>query len=95
MLREGMEDYSRHKSDAKTNSEKTTRIIASDNLIEEKITWSEVEVGDILKIYEDEPFPADLIAVDSSYANGVCYIETGALDGEKNMKPKSCLRETY
>jgi len=33
--------------------------------------------------------------VDSSYANGVCYIETGALDGEKNMKPKSCLRETY
>jgi len=50
MLREGMEDYSRHKSDAKTNSEKTTRITVSDCLVEEKITWSDVEVGDILKI---------------------------------------------
>ena len=54
-----------------------------------------MEVGDLLKVYKDEPFPADLIAIDSSYPNGVCYIETGALDGEKNMKPKSCLRETY
>lgn len=67
-----------------------------DNLIEEeKVSWANVAVGDILKIYKDQPFPADLIAVDSSYPNGVCYIETGALDGEKNMKPKSCLRETY
>lgn len=49
----------------------------------------------MLKVYKDEQFPADLIALDSSYLNGVCYIETGALDGEKNMKPKSCLKETY
>jgi len=27
----------------------------------------------------------------SSYNNGVCYIETGALDGEKNLKPKNSL----
>lgn len=59
------------------------------------MTWADIQVGDILKVYKDEPFPADMIALDSSYANGVCYIETGALDGEKNMKPKSCLRETY
>ncbi|KAL4486127.1 hypothetical protein ABPG72_012180 [Tetrahymena utriculariae] len=95
MLREGIEDYNRHTSDTKINSEQTTRIFIADSLVEEKITWTQVEVGDIIKVYKDEPFPADLIAVDSSYPNGVCYIETGALDGEKNMKPKSCLRETY
>jgi P-type E1-E2 ATPase len=96
MLREGLEDYSRHKSDAKVNAEKTVRLIIKDGKIEEEtLTWANVEVGDLLKVEKDNPFPADLIAVDSSYPNGVCYIETGALDGEKNMKPKSCLRETY
>ncbi len=31
----------------------------------------------------------------SSYgATGSCYIETGALDGEKNLKPKSAIVET-
>lgn len=49
----------------------------------------------MLKIYEDEDFPADLLALDTSYYNGVCYIETGALDGEKNMKLKSSLKKTY
>jgi len=29
-----------------------------------------------------------------SNLEGVCYIETGALDGEKNLKPKSALSET-
>ena len=57
--------------------------------------WSEVQVGHILKIYNDECFPSDLILLDTSYKNGVCYVETGALDGEKNMKLKSALRETY
>ena len=95
MMREGVEDYARHKSDARINAEQTTRLVIQDSLIEEKTTWRDVEVGDILKIYNNEPFPADLIALDSSYPNGVCYIETGALDGEKNMKPKSSLRETY
>lgn len=29
-----------------------------------------------------------------SNLEGICYIETGALDGEKNLKPKSALTET-
>jgi phospholipid-translocating ATPase len=46
-------------------------------------------VGDIMKIHKDEFFPADLIIIGSSLGiNGNCYIETGALDGEKNLKPR-------
>jgi len=43
----------------------------------------------------DEAIPADLIVLASSLENGNCYIETGALDGEKNMKPKCSLFETH
>lgn len=51
-------------------------------------------MGDILKIKQNQPFPADLICLCSSLENGACYIETGALDGEKNLKPKSALGQT-
>lgn len=39
-------------------------------------------------------FPADLIVIGSSYESGVCYIETSSLDGEKNLKPKSSIKES-
>ena len=47
-----------------------------------------------MKINQDEIFPADLIILGSAYPSGNCYIETGALDGEKNLKPKNCMKET-
>lgn len=91
MGREGIEDIDRHKNDKEQNSSGSTRIEDSK---EKKITWADIEVGDILKIYEDEPFPTDLLLLSSNYDSGVCYIETGALDGEKNLKPKGAVSET-
>lgn len=60
---------------------------------ENVISWADIKVGDILKVSQDECFPADLLILGSNL-DGVCYIETGALDGEKNLKPKSALQET-
>lgn len=51
-------------------------------------------VGDLVFVEENDPFPADLIVFGSSIESGVCYIETSSLDGEKNLKPKSALKET-
>ncbi|EGR27708.1 phospholipid-translocating p-type flippase family protein, putative [Ichthyophthirius multifiliis] len=96
MMREGAEDYYRYKSDIKINSNQTNQLFLKENIfVEQKIKWANVQVGQILKIYNDQCFPADLLLLDTSYKNGICYVETGALDGEKNMKPKSALRETY
>lgn len=51
-------------------------------------------VGDLVLVEENEAFPADLIVLGTSIESGVCYIETSSLDGEKNLKPKSALKDT-
>ena len=61
-------------------------------VFEEKL-WKKVHVGMIVKIVQDEFFPADLILLNSSAPKGICYIETKNLDGETNLKHKSGVKE--
>lgn len=56
--------------------------------------WKDVQVGDVLKVEDEEYFPADLIVLRSSNKNGSCFIMTSSLDGEKNLKPKFALKGT-
>lgn len=48
--------------------------------------WSEIKVGDIVKVKENEVIPADLILISTNSEDGKCFIETSSLDGEKNLK---------
>jgi phospholipid-transporting ATPase len=50
--------------------------------------WKDVKVGNIVKILCDQGFPADMILINSSEVNGLCYVETKNLDGETNLKYK-------
>ena len=43
----------------------------------------------LLKVKEDEFFPADMIVLKSSDSAGGLYIETKNLDGETNLKAKA------
>ncbi|KAG8427266.1 hypothetical protein J3459_007346 [Metarhizium acridum] len=50
--------------------------------------WSNIKVGDIVRLSRDEPIPADLVLLHSDGENGLAYIDTMALDGETNLKTK-------
>lgn len=50
--------------------------------------WSNVRVGDIVKLNRDEAVPADIILLHAEDVNGMAFVETTALDGETNLKSK-------
>ena len=54
----------------------------------EKQKWCDLKVGTIVKVYEDEYFPCDIIILKTSLPKGLCYVETKNLDGETNLKHK-------
>ncbi|KAK5131718.1 hypothetical protein LTR08_000607 [Meristemomyces frigidus] len=53
--------------------------------------WKDVQVGDFLRLYNDEEIPADIIVLATSDPDGACYVETKNLDGETNLKVRTAL----
>jgi phospholipid-transporting ATPase len=86
MFREGIEDFERHKYDNQLNSEP---VIAYKNNEWINTLSGDLQMGDLVVVTQDNSFPADMILLDSSLNDGVCYIETASLDGEKTLKNKS------
>ncbi|KAF9436520.1 hypothetical protein BGZ76_003704 [Entomortierella beljakovae] len=60
----------------------------------QKIKWRDVSVGDIIRVDQNDWVPADLILLHSAGAEGGCFVETAALDGETNLKQRQTLRVT-
>ncbi|KAL0570141.1 hypothetical protein V5O48_011819 [Marasmius crinis-equi] len=64
-----------HHSEAKTPHWKITK-------------WEDVRVGDIVKICDNEPIPADILICSTSEEENEAYVETKNLDGETNLKSR-------
>lgn len=86
MTREGYEDWKRYRNDKKSNSSKCIKL---EEGREVQVEWKDLRPSDLLKIYEDQELPADIIPLVSSSTSGLVYLETASLDGEKNLKPKT------
>lgn len=52
------------------------------------VKTQDLKVGHIIKLKNDEWVPADCIVLQTGETNGICYISTETLDGERNLKPK-------
>ncbi|KAK3673100.1 phospholipid transporting ATPase [Recurvomyces mirabilis] len=53
--------------------------------------WKSVQVGDFVRLYNEEEIPADIVVLSTSEPDGACYVETKNLDGETNLKVRSAL----
>lgn len=53
--------------------------------------WKNVQVGDFVRIHNEEQIPADVVILSTSDPDGACYVETKNLDGETNLKVRSAL----
>ena len=93
LVRELLEDIYRYKMDRAQNKEPT---LVYKNKYKNfvQIESGELEIGEIVMVNQDEIFPSDMILINSSLNEGLCYIETGSLDGEKSLKMKQSNLET-
>lgn len=72
--------------------DKTKQI--SGNAAFKKEYWKNVQVGDFIRIYNDEQIPADVVVLSTSDPDGACYVETKNLDGETNLKVRNALQSS-
>ena len=92
MIKDGVEDYNRHVSDEKENSQKVQVIDkVSGKLVKKK--WKKVQVGEVVVIENYNQCPADIVLLASSDPTGVTFVQTANLDGETNLKLKSVPKE--
>lgn len=53
-----------------------------------KTRWEDLQVGDMVKIMDNESFPADILICATSEDEDVAFVETKNLDGETNLKSR-------
>ncbi|XP_077434412.1 phospholipid-transporting ATPase IG isoform X2 [Vanacampus margaritifer] len=82
-IKQGYEDWLRHKADNEVNK---YPVIVLENGLRLRKESEKIKVGDVLEVEEDETFPCDLILLSSSRNDDTCFVTTASLDGESNHK---------
>uniref|UniRef100_A0AAQ4QXV5 Phospholipid-transporting ATPase n=1 Tax=Gasterosteus aculeatus aculeatus TaxID=481459 RepID=A0AAQ4QXV5_GASAC len=90
-IKQGYEDWLRHKADNEVNKYPVTVLEQGERTRKDS---EKIKVGDVVEVEEDETFPCDLILLQSSRDDGTCYVTTASLDGESNHKTHYTVSDT-
>ena len=85
MIREAIEDLVRNTYDNLNNEEEV--IVFREKKFVRAMSET-LKHGEVILLYENKNVPADMILIDSGFGEGICYVETSSLDGEKTLKLK-------
>ncbi|XP_047065739.1 phospholipid-transporting ATPase 2-like isoform X2 [Lolium rigidum] len=83
--KEAWDDYNRYLSDKKANER---RIWVVKDGVRRQVKAQEIHVGNIVWLHENDEIPCDLVLIGTSDPQGICYVETAALDGETDLKTR-------
>ena len=59
-----------------------------------KSSAASVHVGDIIRVYQNERIPADLVLLQTTEKSGSVFIRTDQLDGETDWKLRKAITHT-
>ena len=93
VVKEGYEDIARHRQDTEVNKKLVQKYEKLENSFKSEESQN-LQPGDLVRVEENETFPADLIMISNSNAKGIAFVNTMNLDGETNLKEKTVHKST-
>ena len=91
LIREFIEDWTRKSYDDLSNREDV--VVFRDGSFKKDFSQS-LRIGEVIIVPEGRTIPADMILIDSGLREGIAYVETSSLDGEKALKFKLANKQT-
>ncbi|VDN51132.1 unnamed protein product [Dracunculus medinensis] len=88
LIREALDDFVRFLRDRELNAEKYEKLTAYGL---ERISSSDIKVGDLIVIQKDKRVPADIILLRTTEKSGASFIRTDQLDGETDWKLRTAV----